>query len=204
MPSMFVQALNVSFALAKIGVSNVDMNQLKHAATLEQFANEFDNKNLSLPFRLFLKMLFCFINFGYVDHECREDILMEFFFVANPSLQNFVDFYNLVDNFWKEKKLCSNIEYVIQQKLSCKEKVSYSLVNSLLLFNFPFQMTRSKKELLLPFLNDSAHLERTKANIANALIRWNSDLLFSIPNKNSYDFGLRKRNFFYELTNLEY
>jgi hypothetical protein len=204
MPSLFYDAPNVRSAFFDIGVCEADMDLLKNHKYLEDFANELHNKSLSLPFRMLLKMLFCFHNFGYVDHEMREDILMEFFFHPVPSLQHFLDFFNLVDNFWKEKRLCSNIEFVIQEKLKCREKVCYCLVNSLLLFNFPIHLTRAKKQILEPFLNDSGHLEKTKSNIANALARLNKDVFFSIPNEKNCDFEIRKRNFFYEVTNLEY
>jgi hypothetical protein len=180
------------------------MELLKHCNHLEQFADEFLSQGLSLPLRTFLKVLFCFLNFGDIDHETRENILMEFFFVPNPCQQNFTDFYNLIDNFWKEKKLCSNIEYVIQRKLSFQDKCSYSLVNSLLLFNFPFKMTRSMTDRLSPFLRDSGHLEKTKSNIAYALSHWNEHHFLTISLARKCDFELRKRNFFYELTNLEY
>lgn len=201
---MFVKAPNVRSLFSKIGVSNEDMAKLKDVNTLEQFADQFNNIELSLPFRLMLKMVFCFINFGFVDHETREDILCEFFFTAKPSLEHFNEFYRLVNNFWKEKKLCCSIENEIFDKLSRKETISYSLVNSLLLFDFPFQMTRSKKLLLEPFLCDSFHFELTKAKIARALRSWDSEIFLSIPYESSYDVGLRKRNFFFNLlTNLE-
>ena len=96
-------------SLVKIGVKDKDLVILRNVKYLEEFANEFNNKDLSLPFRLFCKMLYCFINFGYVDMESRQDILMDFFLAANPSLQNYLDFFTLVDNFWKEEKLCGLI-----------------------------------------------------------------------------------------------
>ena len=201
---MFGQAPNVRPSLVKIGVKEKDLAILRNVKYLEEFANEFNNKDLSLPFRSFCKMLYCFINFGYVDMESREDILMDFFLVTNPSLQNYLDFFTLVDNFWKEEKLCGLIKFFIQERLGRKEHLTYSFVNSLLLFNYPFHMTRQKKAFLEPYLNDSMHLETTKAKVVNALKYINTDIFTLIPNEKDYNFDIQKKNFFYQITNLQY
>ena len=116
--------------------------------TLENNKRVYHHKYFSRPFKMLLRVIVGFLVFGEIDQPHRDAIFYEFespdrMYQSDPD--ELETFYRMLRKFWSHKTLSKPVCAKINALL---EDPSARLLNNLIEFEYPFNVTRAKSHLL--------------------------------------------------------
>lgn len=201
-------------ALKKIGVCDADLLIFGKVLLSENKSDSFSNflnirihgqnvyhmYELSLPFRMMLRVVYGLTNFPFIDENHQRAIFYPFEYInfsdnkPYANLQTLEMFWQLMRNFWGNKELSGALQCKLLNELKDKS-VPGTLVENLEEFGFKIHMTRSKPHLLQHVCN-LQHNKHDVSTYATELKKRDNERERS-TRLNNEDSALRGYNFGY-------